>query len=66
VVSSEREVYVSEMEKATVRACLGEMLRVMAEARDVTTWWVQLSESNKEQWKDFGAAVGSYRMALQG
>jgi hypothetical protein len=50
-----REKRMSEADRAIVRACLEQVLVGMVEARGVLTWWSQLGEKNRAEWKDFWA-----------
>jgi len=54
----------SEADKAVVRSCLEQVELGMAEAREVRTWWAQLSEERRQEWKDFAASVSAYRRSL--
>lgn len=54
----------SEVERAVVRDCLKQTLLNMQEAREVENWWTLLSETNRQEWKDFSALVVSFRKAL--
>jgi len=54
----------SESDKALVRACLEQVELGMTEARQVRTWWTLLSEQHRQEWKDFGASVSAFRLAL--
>jgi hypothetical protein len=54
----------SEADKAIVRACLDQVELGMCEAREVRTWWMLLSEANRQEWNDFGASVSAFRLAL--
>jgi len=55
----------SEQEKAIVRACLEQALRGMAEAYQVESWWIRLSDANKRSWKEFYALVACFRDDLR-
>jgi len=59
-----QEKRMSEQEKAIVRACLDQIGIGMAEAREIPTWWILLSEQHRQEWKDFGASVSAYRRSL--
>jgi hypothetical protein len=54
----------SDIEKAIVRDCLREVLLNMEEAREIPNWWKLLSETNRQEWKDFNSLVMSFRSAL--
>jgi hypothetical protein len=56
----------NEQEKAMVRACLEEVELSLSEAREVGTWWVLLSEGNRQEVKDFVAFVQAARAQLKG
>lgn len=56
----------SEQEKAIVRACLEQVELALSEAREVRTWWVLLSEGNRQEVKDFVAFVQAGRAQLRG
>jgi len=55
----------SEQEKAIVRACLEQALRGMAEAYQVESWWIRLSDANKRSWKEFYTLVACFRDDLR-
>ena len=51
----------SEEERAIARSCLVQIATGMSEIREVSTWWFGLSESRRQEFKDFGASVEAYR-----
>ena len=56
----------SEGDRAIVRACLEQVELALSEAREVRSWWVLLSEGNRQEVKDFVAFVQAARVQLMG
>jgi len=50
----------SEQDRAVVRACLRQVQVGLAEAREVKTWWVLLTDGGRQEWKDFSSLLDSY------
>jgi hypothetical protein len=55
----------SEQERAIVRACLEQVLVGMVEAREVRSWWIRLSEVNRQAWWEFAVLVASAYKVLK-
>lgn len=51
--------------RAVARACLVQIQLGMTEVRSIREWWTQLSEKNRQEFKDFGSSVDSYLRDLK-
>jgi hypothetical protein len=56
---------VDEQDRAIARACLSQVVLGMTELRTIRNWWAMLSEKNRQEFKDFSAAVDSYLRDLK-
>jgi predicted deacetylase len=55
----------NEQDRAVARACLVQAQLAMTELRSIKNWWALLSERNRQEYKDFAAAVDSYLRDLK-